>query len=312
MRALESETVISSEEERFFPTAALIIFFSVLGALVRVGVVQLNTFPNEPVFPLVWAQVVGCLLYGFVQQRKAEIAAISFSLYVGLTTGLCGTITTFSSFMVSHPTFSSLGTHVVIVNVVAAFSVIGVTLGMAVVSILFGAFLSKLLPVNARLLDRPQYEMPKRSIFTIKGLSGLDWAFVALGIAAWIAAIVVLIITRNYAYFTGANLAFSCVLAPLGSLARWVLARINKRWRNFPTGTFAANIIGTTIRAVCSMVLIRSDGGHMTPMLLSFITGVKDGFCGGLTTLSTLANEMINLPPLSSVMYISVSVALSQ
>ncbi|TPX76188.1 hypothetical protein CcCBS67573_g02546 [Chytriomyces confervae] len=308
-----------AEEERFWPTLGLIVFFSILGALVRVGVVQLNTFPNEPVFPLVWAQIVGCLIYGFCASRKKEIASISFPLYVGLTTGLCGTITTFSSFMettfrnlVGSPTYSSLGTHVVFVNVIAAISVVGVTLGMAVVSVLFGNTISKILPENSRLLLKSQYEVPSRSIFSLRGMDAFDWASLFLGIAAWAAAIVVLVISRNYMYFLGTNLAFTCVLAPIGSIIRWQLARLNKTWKLFPVGTFTANILGTTIRAICSMLLIRLDAGHMSPVFLSAITGIKDGFCGGLTTLSTLANEIMNLPPISAVLYTTASIAASQ
>ncbi|KAJ3346155.1 hypothetical protein HDU83_003323 [Entophlyctis luteolus] len=310
----EFESVDPLTEERFWPTLGYIVFFSVLGVLARVGLNVLNTFPNEPVFPLIWSQIIGCFLYGMFQYLKTQISSVSFPLYIGLTTGLCGSITTFSSFMettfrnlVGSPTYAILGVHVVAVNIIAAFSVIIITFGMAIVSIFFGATVAAALPT----MSVPVYSGPKQSLYRIRNLTKLDYAAVFLGIASWIAALVVLVVCRNYAYFSGVNLAFSCVLIPFGSAARWKLAALNSKWKLFPVGTFAVNVVGTLVRGVCSMLLIRSDAGHMSPILLSAIVAIKDGFCGGLTTLSTMANELIKLPLLNSVIYAGASVSTS-
>ena len=59
---------------RFLPELAvhgLLIFFSIWGVLCRLGLIALFTYNGTPVFPLLWAQVVGCALMGwFVAARK--------------------------------------------------------------------------------------------------------------------------------------------------------------------------------------------------------------------------------------------------
>ena len=98
----------------------LIIPFSILGLLTRLGLVSIETFSGQQVFALAWPQFVGCFLMGlFVSTRTwidhgfARIADsgkfedgsnpggtghwIGPFVYVGLTSGLCGSVTTFSS-----------------------------------------------------------------------------------------------------------------------------------------------------------------------------------------------------------------------
>lgn len=85
---------------------ALIIPCSILGVLIRLGLKYIATFPGQQVFPLIWPQFVGCLLMGFFVSTRSWIEGsgkdirrqqIGPIIYVGLTSGLCGSITTFSS-----------------------------------------------------------------------------------------------------------------------------------------------------------------------------------------------------------------------
>ncbi|KAG0200381.1 hypothetical protein BGX33_011047, partial [Mortierella sp. NVP41] len=49
---------------------ALIIPFSILGLLIRLGLVSIETFEGQQVFALAWPQFVGCMLMGlFVSTR---------------------------------------------------------------------------------------------------------------------------------------------------------------------------------------------------------------------------------------------------
>ncbi|KAJ3329322.1 hypothetical protein HDU76_008137 [Blyttiomyces sp. JEL0837] len=60
------------------------------------------------------------------------------------------------------------------------------------------------------------------------------------------------------------------------------------------------------------MVLIRLDGNHLSPIIVSVLVAISDGFCGCLTTVSTMANELIQLSVYSAIIYAGTSVLISQ
>lgn len=90
---------------------SLIIPFSILGLLIRLGLVWIETFSGQQVFALAWPQFVGCVLMGLFVSTRSRIEQglvadgrtitkghwIGSFVYVGLSSGLCGSITTFSS-----------------------------------------------------------------------------------------------------------------------------------------------------------------------------------------------------------------------
>lgn len=88
---------------------------------------------------------------------------------------------------------------------------------------------------------------------------------------------------------------FACLLAPLGTWLRWQLAvRANYRaiagrgsW--FPWGTLIANMLGTALTAGMAALQLRGDLGYWGRILSG---ATADGFCGALTTVSTLVAEV--------------------
>ena len=48
----------------------IIIPMAILGTLIRVGLQRLQTYDGQPVFPLVYAQWIGCFIMGIVVQQK--------------------------------------------------------------------------------------------------------------------------------------------------------------------------------------------------------------------------------------------------
>ncbi|KAI8622063.1 hypothetical protein BC830DRAFT_930383 [Chytriomyces sp. MP71] len=111
----QAAVVALCHESHWSVTVAAICLFAVLGVLVRVGLSALFGYPTAPVFGLIWAQIFGCALMGFVRALPDADAPdqrrfLPAPLKTGLTTGLCGTITTFSSFAVGGnliPTYLS-------------------------------------------------------------------------------------------------------------------------------------------------------------------------------------------------------------
>jgi CrcB protein len=68
-----------------------------MGTLIRIGLTNMETFPGTPVPPLLHAHLLGCFLMGLFTAGKQGISDVSAVLFLTLSTGLCGSITTFSS-----------------------------------------------------------------------------------------------------------------------------------------------------------------------------------------------------------------------
>ena len=94
-------------------TPALIIILSILGLYIRLGLIYIETFAGQQIFSLAWPQFIGCLLMGlFVSARpwidhgfikdgsKYKGHWSGPFVYAGLASGLCGSITSFSSWSV--------------------------------------------------------------------------------------------------------------------------------------------------------------------------------------------------------------------
>ncbi|CAF0976484.1 unnamed protein product [Rotaria sordida] len=75
-----------------------IIVFSYIGVLIRLGLAFLGN-NQAPLCAAFWPNFVGCFIMGFVVEQKIHIHQHFAQLYIGLTTGLCGSITTFSGVM---------------------------------------------------------------------------------------------------------------------------------------------------------------------------------------------------------------------
>ncbi|OLL23639.1 UPF0695 membrane protein [Neolecta irregularis DAH-3] len=73
-------------------SVAYIIFFAILGCLIRIVLRDLQTYPFQPVFPLLWPQIIGCFFIGYFSILNPS----NKELLVGLSTGFCGSLTSFS------------------------------------------------------------------------------------------------------------------------------------------------------------------------------------------------------------------------
>jgi fluoride ion exporter CrcB/FEX len=101
------------------------------------------------------------------------------------------------------------------------------------------------------------------------------------------------------------------VMGIAGAYLRYSLSFLNQRWPNFPLGTFIANIAGTWI--VAAITTISKFGvGYYNVDAQAVLYGVVYGFCGCLTTVSTLVKELDTLRDVDSVIYGLTSHAVAQ
>ncbi|ETS63208.1 hypothetical protein PaG_02991 [Moesziomyces aphidis] len=297
---------------RHLAVLGLMAFASIWGTLAREGLVALNTYDGQGVAPLVWAQAVGCLVMGLaVGANRKPIEGRYPPAYVMITTGFCGSVTAFSSWILAvfrafgnQMHYDRHGLH----NVMDALTQTGVTLGMAIAATAAGIALSSVLNVE-RVFSLARRGAPSGKAVSTGRTLGMDAAAAVLGLVFWIGAAV---LCALYAPFR--NVTFSLVLAPPGAVLRWYLSRLNThalaKRTALPLGTLAANLLAT---AVIAAAFTASRVGS-TPSSFSggrtacqALQGLEDGFCGCLSTISTFAVELRTLSPRRAVRYAVVS-----
>ncbi|KAI9736189.1 MAG: hypothetical protein M1834_001074 [Cirrosporium novae-zelandiae] len=246
-------------------------------------------------------------------------------LYIGLSTGFCGSFTSFSSFIrdmflalsnnlpspINHPSLpdTSITSTVSRKNgysVCAALAVLLMTVSLSLSGLVIGAHLA--------VFSRPIIPtLPFK--FTRKILDRLT---VFLSFGCWLGAILLAIwppdrpggTLPNHPTWASSKwrgeALFALVFAPLGVLFRFQISiLLNPRIPSFPLGTFAANIFGTLVLGMCYDLQHVPLGGRIGCQVLQ---GVMDGFCGCTTTVSTWVAELESLKRKHSYFYGGVSV----
>lgn len=344
-----------------------LIFFSLLGVLARLGVQWLTLYPGAPVLNNnLWANFGGTLFMGFLaEDRKVfreewgEMPAQQFDadkrmfidvgksrgnpeqraahskvkktipLFIGLTTGFCGTFTSFSTFLrdvfyalenglpspINHPTTPpSTSTHSTVsrnngYSVEAILAITILTICASNGALYLGAHM-------AIGLDRFTPTIPFRFIRYF-----LDPFILILGPGCWLGAIFMTVWPPDRpggpaAHSTDwrAKALFALVFAPLGCLMRFYLSlKLNAVIPSFPLGTFASNIFGVAVLSMSyalqhvplGSAALQIGGGLIGCQVLQ---GIEDGFCGALTTVSTWILELNTLRRRHAYMYGATSV----
>jgi len=221
-----------------------------------------------------------------VTTAKQEHSALkkTIPLYIGLATGFCGSLTSFSSFIRDlffalsndlSPTGPRNGGY----SLIALLAVLITTVSLSLSALFLGAHL-------AFALDPLTPSLP--SVFVRKYL---DRFALPLALATWLASVLLSIFPPNPSWRGAAT--FSLAFAPIGCLARFYASLyLNGRFTGFPLGTFAINIAGTTILGMAWDLAHVPLGGVVGCQVLQ---GIQDGFCGSLTTVSTWVAELAAL-----------------
>ncbi|CAG8017357.1 unnamed protein product [Penicillium olsonii] len=330
--------------------------FSFLGTLLRIAVECLTFYPGAPIATSVlWANVGGSMVMGFLsedknlftikkpgpkktddetfQQEVDSPPKKTIPLYVGLTTGFCGSFTSFSTFIrdIFLATINSvpapLGKYSAISlfksppamarapngghSFMAILAVLFTEIGLSLAGLFLGAHLAIGLSPWTPSLPR-------------KLLNMLNPLILILAILSWVAVICLVILLPHYgrdstiwsAELWRGPVLFSLVFAPIGCLARFFLSlKLNARIPSFPLGTFVANVAGTMVLGMAyslqhASISVSSLGGGSVNGC-QVLQGIMDGFCGCLTTVSTWVLELSGLRRRHAYLYGLISIVVA-
>ncbi|KAJ5296212.1 hypothetical protein N7508_011033 [Penicillium antarcticum] len=338
-----------------------LVVFSFIGTLLRVAIECLTFYPGAPVnTSVLWANVGGSLVMGFLSEdqglfyfeeiearipeserqdgarRAAHLMAHkkTIPLYIGLTTGFCGSLTSFSTFM--RDVFLALANNLPVpvgsyadISLFASAPVgTGAPNGgfsfMALVAILLteiGLSLAGLI-LGAHIAIGLSAWTPSLSQHWLRKF--LDPVVVVLACFSWVAVICLVLLLPQYsnksalwsAELWRGPVLFSLVFAPVGCLARFFISlKLNGRVASFPLGTFVVNVGGTMVLGMAyslqhaSISASSLGGGNLIGCQV--LQGIMDGFCGSLTTVSTWVLELSDLRRRHAYVYGGLSVAVA-
>ncbi|KAJ1644590.1 hypothetical protein LPJ64_003757 [Coemansia asiatica] len=323
------------------PLIASLVLFSMIGVLVRVHLTKLFTYADQPIYGLIWAQMLGCFIMGIAMRTKGVLMSLSPAVDVGITTGLCGSITTFSSWQLEiYQQFFNTrrANHTRFKNFLGGMSVLATTIACSTGALRLGQMIGDEVRLLCNYYLRrwmSEYDNPLSRIDT-KMLGGkpvdardswlgwnkwhlVDSILVTAGILSLVAACLVVALALSTR-----SVSIALLLGPVGTLIRWRLASLNsvhprldrifsKRIPalHLPFGTFIANVIGSVVLAI---IHILQTGAVVRPSAAScyVLVAMADGFCGCLTTISTFAAELNVLRPRIAMLYAALSVVVAQ
>eukprot|EP01126_Amoeba_proteus_P001445 TRINITY_DN1041_c0_g1_i3.p1 TRINITY_DN1041_c0_g1~~TRINITY_DN1041_c0_g1_i3.p1 ORF type:complete len:336 (+),score=44.43 TRINITY_DN1041_c0_g1_i3:63-1070(+) len=268
---------------------AWITIFSIFGTLTRLGINALNNYDGAVLPSLTWTQFVGSSVLGFLlkesklfpnpKTRKTE------PLYVGLSVGYCGSVTTFSKWLFSVYLYLSNSfpayDHNHGYNVISTITEIMVTLATSFCGFYLGGHIGL---IFSEIFQNFNLEIPK-----FRGNLAFTIFMLVLASSFQAGAIALSVVKEDWR----GQVTFALVFSPAGALTRWVLSlRLNTVYPGvFPLGTFVANISASLLSGIFFLCRFYVDSRVGCQLL----EGITDGFCGCLSTVSTFIAELDGL-----------------
>ncbi|RPA84310.1 hypothetical protein BJ508DRAFT_36500 [Ascobolus immersus RN42] len=288
-------------------TLIYLSLFAITGTATRLGLVLLTDYGNAPAPPLIWAQFAGCFIMGLCQSMLPVFTAKDAPIFIGLTTGYAGSVTSFSSFMLDAFSQTSYTHYLPPGGQRRGGGQGALALPGYIIVTLCTSFGGLRLGRNIGRWIHAKVGIEKISTVVLRGL---DWLACILCMAVFPIALFLGIFKSG----TNQRFLWGMVFSPPGAIARYSLSRLlNPRLRGFPLGTFVVNMLGTGVLAgaiVGRLVLERRGLGDGDLGGLVWLGALQDGFCGCLTTVSTFVVEAEGLGGKGSLRYVGSSVIL--
>lgn len=250
--------------------------FAMLGCWLRMVLSHFTGHWSGVPFSDFWANLVGCAVMGAVASRRVQIGDLlnrvnvhSSLLTAGVMSGFCGSLTSFSGW--------SQSASEAILNANVSLWVLIWLLGTATAMFAFTLVARRRNPDEVdKLRDEP---VQKESS---------TWMLLLF--------LVTLCVFMTVFKPSSANWTLPPLFAIAGASLRLLLQeKLNKRWPTFPLGTFLCNLMGTVLLGVLRRFNAADPNidDEWRNGAISLLPIVGIGFCGALSTVSSMANEMI-------------------
>ncbi|KAG8962441.1 hypothetical protein FRC03_004248 [Tulasnella sp. 419] len=288
---------------------ALLAPASIFGLLARLGVHALATYDGQSVFAFAWVQAIGCFVMGLCLGWREIISASYPELYPALSSGFCGSVTTFSSWQLetflafSNRSKSPPFDRIWIYDIMDGLTQLIITLSISFSALICGiAFSTNTLPPFQSFLKRVRLDRPPTYLIRL--------LIAGLGLTCYILTIpLYFILTDHYRPMATSALPFAFP----GALTRYLLSVfLNHRSKRIPPGTLTANILGTSVLALVYVLQRSHVSTRSNTTTCYMLIGLGDGYCGCLSTVSTFVVELRTLKYRKGLVYFLVSVILAQ
>ncbi|QPG74500.1 hypothetical protein FOA43_001830 [Brettanomyces nanus] len=293
-----------------------IVFFTILGTISRLAMIRLTNYEgayiNYSLGTCLWCNFTSCFVLGLCNNLFTFWSSVlkgsnktnmkQFAMHTGITFGFCGAFSSLAALLV-EATFKAD-------NIVSGgynassrgygatefFGVIFVQMGVCVLGYLLGKDTAALLDIfkgTALLARYWKYRNVRiaENIFAALGLLGIIGNILAVGL---------LPLSNSYKK----HYAIPVLLGIPGSLLRFHLSWMNGAlsladW--FPLGTLVSNMCSTTIMGALNILLYgyydKAEGTMIVtvPVQRIVVKAFETGFCGCLSSIASVMNELYNL-----------------
>mmetsp|Transcript_16474 Transcript_16474/g.30155 ORF Transcript_16474/g.30155 Transcript_16474/m.30155 type:complete len:423 (+) Transcript_16474:307-1575(+) len=304
---LVTRMVCCSEESQSVVTCFAVSVGAVFGALVRFGLTKPDSDFSTS---FLLSNFLGTATLSLLSLVPELFSNDSKFVNVGIGTGFCGALTTFSTWqlaaaqsaiLVTNPSSLMQNSRSTRAFLWAQVEIIGMATNAA--GWHFGSHLRYF--VCCAWLDKRPRDQTNRApkfgkIATSMSKGGMVYFTYA------ITTVVISSIT-SLVVFQPSTLSWTLCWAPLGAVLRWRLGVLNGLLKNFPVGTFTANLLASGLAA--GIVALTQSGSTLSFELnCDLVRGFTYGFCGALSTVSTFMKELSKLELNCAYKYASISI----
>jgi fluoride ion exporter CrcB/FEX len=283
----------------------------IVGAYIRTSAQYFVIWPIETAVNYQYFNILGSFIMGVMLRHKHALhengEAPHKILYISIASGLCGSITSFSTLQIEGNKSFFLQWDFTWGNINASYNggkflqwMVCLLEGVAtpLIALHVGQLAGGLSPLASAESCAPLSPVTQRRL-----------AWVTVG--TFVVSVLVIAIVCFGFKQQQSHLGFVAIFGVLGGYLRYRLSFLNEKRKEFPLGTFIANIGGTWLFAII-LVISKFAVEYHDYAGQAALFGVTAGFCGCLTTISTFVAELDNLPQKSGYVYGTVSTLVAQ
>lgn len=326
---------LGENSRKFFHFHLAMITCIFLGNYGREAVTALSTYKPSYISAgtVLWSNCGGCILMGLFQAMNAETGWFTDypNLFAAVTTGFCGSFSSFSTMMIevfeysSSLTPSNLKNHTKLPNraygIMEWLSVVIIEISVSMCGLIFGRFLGTEIVIKAATIEEEIFDEENKSIKKRPHPmvdKVMKFVYITTIVAAVPLIILIVILAAYYDNYSRSKWTLPALFGIFGAYGRLYISKwFNPLNKNFYYGTFICNVTATLLSGIFTIVL-RGKLHHDNPLPIihtknacRVVTALMGGLCGSLSTMSTFSNEAYKLPLPRTIIYYTATIGLS-